>query len=48
LDKPYFEAGAGIENIFRIVRVDGVWRLSHNSNEGASPFAVFVSLRFNF
>jgi hypothetical protein len=48
LDKPYFEAGIGIENIFKIVRVDGVWRLSHRDNEGASPFAVFVSLQFAF
>lgn len=48
LDKPYFEAGAGIENIFKIIRVDGVWRLSHNDNAGSSPFAVFVSLQFTF
>ncbi len=48
LDKPYFEAGAGIENIFKIIRVDGIWRLSHNDNAGSSPFAVFVSLQFNF
>jgi len=48
LDKPYFEAGAGIENIFKIVRVDAVWRLSHRENESASSFAVFVSLQFAF
>ena len=48
LDKPYFEAGAGIENIFKIIRVDAVWRLSHNENEGSTPFAVFVSLQFAF
>ncbi len=48
LDKPYFEAGAGIENIFKIIRVDGVWRLSHNDNAGSSPFAIFVSLQFTF
>ncbi|MDP3442833.1 MAG: DUF5686 family protein, partial [Ignavibacteria bacterium] len=48
LDKPYFEAGAGIENIFKILRVDAIWRLSHNENEGANGFGVFVSLHFNF
>lgn len=48
LDKPYYEAGAGIENIFKIVRVDAIWRLSHRENKGASSFAVFVSLQFAF
>ena len=48
LDKPYFEAGVGIENIFKLVRVDGIWRLSHRDNPKASNFAVFVSLRFDF
>jgi hypothetical protein len=48
LDKPYFEAGIGIENIFKIIRVDGIWRLSHRDNSGASPFAVFVTLQFAF
>ena len=48
LNKPYYEAGAGIENIFKIVRVDAIWRLSHRENKGASSFAVFVSLQFAF
>jgi hypothetical protein len=48
LDKPYFEAGVGIENIFKILRVDGVWRLSHRDNLNASNFALFISLHFDF
>jgi len=48
LDKPYFEAGAGIENIFKIIRIDGIWRLSHRDNAKASNFAVFLSLHFDF
>ncbi len=48
LDKPYFEAGAGIENIFKIIRLDGIWRLSHRDNGNASNFAVFLSLHFDF
>jgi hypothetical protein len=49
--KPYWEAGAGIENIFRIVRIDAIWRLNHlNDYPGANTkrFGVFVSLFFQF
>lgn len=48
LDKPYFEAGVGVENIFKVLRIDGVWRLSHRDNPNASNFAVFMSLHFEF
>ncbi|MBU2557610.1 MAG: DUF5686 and carboxypeptidase regulatory-like domain-containing protein [Bacteroidetes bacterium] len=48
LDKPYFEAGVGVENIFKILRIDGVWRLSHRDNQHASNFALFMSLHFDF
>lgn len=29
LEKPYVEAGVGIANIFRLLRVDALWRLTH-------------------
>ena len=29
LRKPYFETGVGIENIFKIIRIDALWRLSY-------------------
>jgi hypothetical protein len=48
LSQPYFEAGAGIENIFRFIRVDGIWRLSHNDHPNTSPFGVMVSMNFDF
>lgn len=48
LNKPYFEAGAGIENILKIVRVDGIWRLSHRDHANINNFALFVSLQFSF
>jgi len=48
LSKPYFEAGAGIENIFKVIRVDAIWRLSYLDHTRASNFGVFVSLRFDF
>lgn len=48
LDKPYFEAGAGIENIFRVLRVDAVWRLSYLNHINTSPFGIRFSLQFAF
>jgi len=48
LSKPYFEAGAGIENIFRIIRIDAIWRLSYLNHPNASNFGVFISLQFDF
>lgn len=32
VSKPYFEAGVGITNIFRLFRVDSYWRLNHRHN----------------
>ena len=29
LHGPYVEAGIGIENILKVIRIDGVWRLTH-------------------
>jgi hypothetical protein len=31
-DKPYMEIGAGVENIFKLIRIDYVWRLSYRDN----------------
>ncbi len=33
-DKPYMEIGAGVENIFKLFRLDYVWRLSYRDHEG--------------
>lgn len=49
--KPYWEAGIGIENIFRIIRIDAVWRMSHLhdlQNPNVSKFGIFGSLYFTF
>ena len=51
VSKPYMEAGLGIENIFRILRVDAIWRLTHrHDREGqkVQNFAVNFSLYLNF
>jgi hypothetical protein len=48
LTKPYFEAGAGIENIFKIIRVDAIWRLSYLDHPNVIPFGIRFSLQFTF
>ncbi|MDR2233269.1 MAG: DUF5686 and carboxypeptidase regulatory-like domain-containing protein, partial [Tannerella sp.] len=33
-DKPYMEISAGVENIFKLIRIDYVWRLSYRDHVG--------------
>ena len=53
LNTPYVEAGVGISNIFKIMRVDAVWRLTHRDKmvDGVSvphPNRFVVNLGFAF
>lgn len=51
VSKPYFEAGIGIENICRILRVDAIWRLSHRHSvpgQNVQNFAINFSINLNF
>jgi hypothetical protein len=45
---PYAELSYGIENIFRVLRIDLVHRLTHTDNPGTSGLAVKVSGVFRF
>ncbi len=45
---PYLETSAGIENIFKVFRLDAVWRLSYLDAPKAIPFTIKGSLQFNF
>ncbi|MES2593570.1 MAG: DUF5686 family protein [Bacteroidota bacterium] len=45
---PYMEASAGVENIFKIFRIDAVWRLSYLDNPKAIPFSIKGSMQFTF
>ena len=47
---PYIEVGTGIDNIFKLFRLDFVWRLSPSSPPAAkaSKFGVFGSFSFQF
>lgn len=45
---PYMEAGVGLDNILRILRVDYVWRLTYRHNPGACRSGVRFMVRFSF
>ena len=48
---PYVEMGFGVENIFKLFRVDCIWRLTHRDptpGQDVQNFAVNLSLRLKF
>lgn len=48
VSKPYMEVSVGLENIFKVVRVDSLWRLTHLDNPNIEPFGVRVGLQIIF
>jgi hypothetical protein len=44
--KPYAEVGYGIENIFRVLRIDAFHRLTYLDNPGAKKFGLKFSFQF--
>ena len=46
--KPYMEIGAGIDNIFTILRVDYIWRLTYRDKPGIDKSGLRISLHFSF
>ncbi len=48
LHEPYYEAGAGIENIFKLFRVDAIWRFSYLDHPNISPFGIRATMQFSF
>jgi hypothetical protein len=45
---PYIETGIGISNIFNVLRIDGVWRLTYRNNPDVPKFGVLASLELKF
>ena len=48
---PYIEAGFGVENILRVLRIDCIWRLTHRTpveGQKIQNFAVNLSLNLKF
>lgn len=46
--KPFMEAGVGIENIFKVLRIDAIWRLDYLDNPEASRFNIVGGMYFFF
>ncbi len=46
--KPYMEIGVGLDNIFSVLRLDYVWRLSYLNHPGINKSGLRVSLHFSF
>lgn len=45
---PYLEAGAGIGNIFKFLRIDVIRRFNYLDHPGVSPYGVKLSFNFDF
>ena len=45
---PYMETGVGIENIFRLLRIDAIWRLNYLQNKNVPRFGILGSIQFKF
>lgn len=46
--KPFMEAGIGIENIFKVLRVDAIWRLSYLNHDNITKFGIRAMLDVDF
>ena len=46
LNKPYMEAGVGVENIFKVLRIDVLWRLTHVHNKDVQIFGLRARFQF--
>jgi hypothetical protein len=47
IEKPYVEAGVGLSNLFRVLRVDATWRLTHRLPDSRN-FRVTVGFDVQF
>lgn len=45
---PYAEAGFGIDNIFKIIRIDFMWRLSYLDHPNIDRFKILAGLHLSF
>ncbi len=48
IDEPYVELGAGIENIFKLFRVEAVWRVQPVEMVNALDFGVRIGMNITF
>lgn len=48
LSKPYVEAALGVENIFKILRIDFIWRLTYLDHPDIVKYGIRAKLQFDF
>ena len=48
LTDPYGEFGVGIENIFKLIRIDAMWRLNYLDNPNIAKFGLRASFELSF
>lgn len=46
VNRPYTEIGIGIENIFKFIRIDAIYRASYQKNPNIEKFGIRASLQF--
>jgi hypothetical protein len=47
-NEPYVEVSAGIDNIFKVIRVDALWRSTYHRSKAIDNFGVKVGFQFAF
>jgi hypothetical protein len=47
-NKPYAEASVGIENIFKFIRIDAIWRLTYLNSPNITKFGVKFTFTTDF
>lgn len=47
-NKPYVEVSAGVENVFKFIRIDALWRLTYLDSPNVTKFGVKFTLTGNF
>ena len=48
LKDPYAEVGVGIENIFRVIRINAIWRLTQLDHPNITNFGIRATLQYGF
>ncbi|MEQ8909115.1 MAG: DUF5686 family protein [Vicingaceae bacterium] len=48
LNQPYMEVAAGIENIFKLIRIDAMWRLNYLDHPNIAKFGIRGAFEFTF
>jgi hypothetical protein len=47
-NRPFAEAYIGVENIFKFIRVDAIWRLSYLDQPNARKFGILIGFDIQF